>query len=138
MNRTVARLIFLLPLLLVFVLFGWSLLDDRSTWPVAAQEYLYWFRSQPAETALAFSSLGLLGVIALILSTIGLVLFWPPARYLYLVSAVLALMGDIPTIPILVSAPGYVLNQASTLALGVTVTVIFFGPANKFFERDVA
>jgi hypothetical protein len=138
MNRTIARVIFLLPLLLVCGVIAWSVLDDRAAWPVASQEYLFWYRAQLPETKLLFNGIGSLGLFVFVLSTIGLVLFWSPARYAYVVSVVLLIGGDIPAIPVLASGPGYFLNQVSTLALGLTLGMLFLDPVAQLFQRAFA
>lgn len=135
MNRATVRVLFLVPLVIA-VLGTMSIFGDHSGWPQPAQIYLNWYRSQPLSgTVLFLNRAALLGLLGLALSTVGLLFFWSPARYVYLASLVLVLFGEIPDIPILASGWENLLNAVGNIVVGTNVALMFAGPAVQYFRR---
>lgn len=76
-----------------------------------------------------------LSTIILVISFIGLLIFWSPARYLYLANFLLT----IPFIPFLgtavMSGPEKTLQDIANISSGLIVALIFFSPIKERFVR---
>ena len=135
MNRATLRVVFLVPIIVTF-LGAMNIFGDHSGWPQPAEAYLNWYRSQPLSgIELVLNRVSLLGLLGLALSTIGLLFFWSPARFAYIVSLVLILFGEAPIVPILAGGWEHLLNAIGNIVVGAVVVLVFTGPAAQYFHK---
>lgn len=133
MTRFQLRILFLLPVVLGVVA-ALGIFGAHPQWPEPAQAYLAWFLQEPL-TPMAFllnraSAVGLLGVL---ISTVGLLFFWGPSRYTYLVSLLLSFLGAVPDVPVLVGGWDYLIDGVVQTLLGINVALIFSGSGRQYF-----
>ena len=111
-------------------------LTDHSSWPQPALTYWTWYKSQPVP--LPFYVAYFVAIVALIgwgLTTLGLWLFWSPARYIYGAFFALNLLGDFTYFPTLAAGWERLLNDLAQLAIGAILALIFASPGRDFFRR---
>src|SRR5665213_128099 len=111
MTRNQLRVLFILPLLLTVL--GIVVIETApENWPQTAQDYLQWNLSQKlAPVYYLLNRAAMVGLLGLVASTIGLTLFWGPARYIYVASLLLTFGGDLADIPLLIDGWAKVLES---------------------------
>ena len=134
MSKSLLRSFFLLPviagLLAVTSSFG------HHSLPQPAEEYLRWYMSsQPLEgSELILNRMALVGLAGIVASTIGLIMFWSPARYIYIASLLFALSDQVVTLPILVTGWENFLDNVAQIAIGLNLGLMFSMPGRTHFE----
>jgi hypothetical protein len=135
MNRASLRIVFLLPAVIgCFIAIG--MFGEHADWPRPAQVYLDWYTREPLlGTDLLFNRVALVGVLGLVLSTVGLLFYWSPARYAYLLSLVLSLFGEAPGVPVIAGGVVHLLDVVANIGAGAVIALVFFGPASHYFHK---
>ena len=133
MSRNQLRLIFILPI--VFLILGIVAFEMApAKWPQPAQDYLQWNLSQKLTPLYYFlNRAAVVGLLGLVASTVGLVLFWGPARYIYVASLLLTFGGDFGDLPVLVDGLAKVLESITQTLIGVNIALIFTGETARQF-----
>jgi hypothetical protein len=91
---------------------------------------------RPGVGELVISLLGIPGVIAGIVSVIGLYRFWPCARLLSVATWVYMLVWMIFSPgPVLTNAVSSAFTQCSTLLAGAVLAIVYFSPAADWFQK---
>ena len=92
---------------------------------------------RPTVGGLVLSILGLPGLIAGIVSIVGLYRFWPCARWLSVTAWTYALVWmPFSPWPVIENALAGALSQCSTLLAGIVLAIIYFSPAADWFEKE--
>ena len=136
MSRAQLRILFLLP-----VIFGvagaFGFFGGQTAWPEPAQAYFQWYLNQPLPpTGFFLNRAAAIGLLGLLLSTAGLLIFWSPARYIYLASLLLTFLGEVPDVPVLVGGWGKLLEVWAQTLIGVNLALIFFSPGKQYFSSS--
>jgi hypothetical protein len=135
MNKNLARFLFLFPLVAGF-LGAFHMFGDRHL-PPQAQQYFEWFVHQPhSDVSFFFNRLAFAGLVGLALSTIGLLFFWKPAKYIYVLSLLLVLPDQAPAIPVLVTGFEHFLDNLVEIMVGLNIGLIFSQPVSSYFSRQ--
>ena len=135
MNRAILRIFFLIPMVCL-ALDAISVFGSHPTWPQPALDYLAWYRSTPLMgAAFVANRIAMVGFVGLIVSSIALVVFWSPARYIYVASLVLLLVGDYVDLPMLVGGWEIILDDLAKLFAGANVVLMFSGIGAQYFAR---
>src|SRR5207245_1876001 len=125
MSRNHLRVLFLLPVILGSIGAA-DILGIQPKWPPEAQAYVQWYASQPLTlTAFLLNRAAFAGLLALVASTIGLVFFWSPARYIYVAALLLTFLGEVTDIPTLVGGWTKLLEAVAQTLIGVNVALVF-------------
>lgn len=74
-------------------------------------------------------------LLALIVAWIGLFVFWQPARLLYLVTTVLALLLMPFFGPYVETGLSYTLTEAASIVAGIILALVYFSPLKELYER---
>jgi hypothetical protein len=139
MTKMSFRVLVSIPAVVTIVAIALMLVREHSDWPAPALQYEAAVRLMPftsAEKWITLLSIGsLLGAIA---STVGLVLFWSPARYAYLLFVVCAVLVDIPLTPVLVGMPEAFLDNVAKFLFGLCLGLIFTEPCKSWFVVSTA
>jgi hypothetical protein len=61
-------------------------------------------------------------------------MFWSPARYIYLVSLLLALSDQAVTLPVLISGWENFLDNVAQISIGLNLGLLFSMPGRTYFE----
>jgi len=138
MTKLRFRIIVLIPavtlLLAMWMIFGRANPD----WPEPAIQYLVWYYgSSPTPFEFWAAKAGLLGLLGILASSVGVFLFWSPARYSYLVFTLLAVIADLPTTPVLVGLPDVFLDNLIKIFLGICLALMFTQPCATWFARTL-
>ena len=90
----------------------------------------------PKTGELVITLLGIPGVIAGLVSIVGLYRFWPSARWLGVAAWVYVLvwMAFSPG-PVLSNAVAGAFSQCSTLLAGAVLAIVYFSPAANWFQK---
>jgi hypothetical protein len=133
MTRNQLRVLFILPLVLTVL--GIVVIETApEKWPQAARDYLQWNLSQKlAPVYYLLNRAAIVGVLGLVASTIGLMLFWGPARYIYVASLLLTFGGDLADIPLLIDGWAKVLESIAQTLIGLNIALIFTGESARHF-----
>jgi len=134
MRRNQLRVLFIVPIILGAIgaadIFG-----THAGWPSEAQAYFQWYLSQPlSATAFLVNRAAVAGLIGIVLSTIGLLCFWSPARYLYLAALLLSFSGEVTDVPVLVGGWVKLLEAIAQTLIGVNLALIFTAPGASHFH----
>ena len=133
MSKSLLRILFLIPVI-AGLLAATSFFGNHSL-PQPAEEYLRWYMNQPLEGAeLILNRMALIGLVGMVASTIGLIMFWSPARYIYLVSLLLALSDQAVTLPVLISGWENFLDNVAQISIGLNLGLLFSMPGRTYFE----
>ena len=134
MTRNHLRVLFILPLVLTVL--GIVVIETApEKWPQPAHDYLQWNLSQKlAPVYYLLNRVAIVGLLGLAASTIGLMLFWAPARYIYVASLLLTLGGDLADIPLLIDGWAKVLESIAQTLIGVNIALIFTGESALQFR----
>jgi double zinc ribbon protein len=82
--------------------------------------------------------LGIAVLIALLVANVGLYLFWRPARTLYLVATIGALLASLYLGPFVNPGPADFLETALDAVGGIILGLVYFSPVKEAFEQRVA
>lgn len=135
MNRAILRIFFLIPAVCL-ALDAISVFSSHPDWPQPALDYLAWYRSTPLfGAAFIANRIALIGFAGLLVSSLALVFFWSPARYIYVTSWVLILVGDYVDLPMLAGGWEIILDDLAKLFAGANVVLMFSGVGAQFFMR---
>jgi len=135
MNRAILRIFFLVPVACL-ALDAISVFGSHPDWPQPALDYLAWYRSTPLMGAAFIANrIALIGFVGLLVSSIALVVFWSPARYLYAASWVLILVGDYVDLPMLAGGWETILDDLAKLFAGANVVLMFSSVGAQYFTR---
>ena len=74
-------------------------------------------------------------IILLIVSSIGLFLFWRPARILYLITIVTGLLLTPFFGPYVDAGWGTTFQEAAIIVSGIILTLIYFSPLKDLYEK---
>jgi len=136
MTKLRFRILVLIPA--ISILLGmWVILGrENPDWPAPAIQYLQWYQST-APTAFEFWSarIGMLALLGILVSSVGVLFLWSPARYAYLAFALLAVIAEAPTTPVLVGMPDVLLDNLSKIFLGICLALMFTQPCAAWFVR---
>jgi len=134
MTKTAFRIIAIIPVITI-LLGGWAMLvGDRTGWPEPAMQYLTWYMSSPpTELEYWMPRLGMVGLIGIVVTSIGVILLWRPSRYLYAISALIAVIAEVPTTPVLVGMPEVMLDNIAKIFLGICLGLMFTQPVKGWF-----
>ena len=133
MSKLLLRIFFIIPALaeLLMILSAFS---DRSL-PQPAQDYLQWFINQPlVGFPWLLNKLALVGMVGVFVSTVGLLLFYPAARYIYVVSVLLLLPEQFTALPTLVTGWENILDNLAQLVIGLNIGLIYSLPGRNYFK----
>jgi len=125
--------------LCVFALVASAVAGVLDSW-LLPQPLLDYRQSQhgvrPRVSEVVISILGIPGVIACIVSIIGLYRFWPCARWLSVAAWVYLLiwMAFSPG-PVVSNAVSGAFSQCSTLLAGAVLAIVYFSPAADWFQK---
>ena len=136
MTRAAFRICVLIPVV-TLVVSAWAILvRGHPHWPEAALQYVAWYQGS-APTAFEYWSAraGLVGLLGLLASSTGVLLFWSPAHYAYLGSSLLAVVAELPTTPVLVGRRRVPLDNLAKIFLGVSLALMFTQPCSPWFSR---
>jgi hypothetical protein len=136
MTKLLFRIIVLTPAI-TLLLGMWVILGRANPdWPEPAMQYLAWYRGS-SPTAFEFWSAraGLLGLLGIMASSVGVLFFWSPARYSYVAFALLAVIAELPTTPVLVGLPDMILDNLTKIFLGICLALMFTQPCAAWFAR---
>lgn len=89
-----------------------------------------------ADVVLLLVALPLLA--AIVVSWVGLWRLWRPARWIYLLAVVAALLLEAVAGPWIYSGPGAALSTAQSLISGMIVALVYFTPLSAAFQRPAA
>ena len=136
MTRLRFRILVLIPaislLLAMWIILGRAAPD----WPAPAMQYLTWYQGSAPTTFEFWSArIGLLALLGIVASSVGVLLFWSPARYSYLAFALLAVIAEVPTTPVLVGMPDVLLDNLAKIFLGICLALMFTPPCAAWFAR---
>lgn len=137
MTRFSFRVVIVVPLLAV-LLTMWATFDgDRGGWPESAMQYVAWYQSSlPTPFEYWIARAGMLGLAGLFISSLGLLFLWSPARFLYVASASVAVIAEIPVTPVLVGMPETLLDNVAKIFVGVTIALMFTQPCAAWFAKQ--
>ena len=136
MTKLYFRIIVLVPVVALLAAAWVILFNGHPSWPEAAQQYVAWYRgSAPTVFEYWSARLGLIGLLGITASSIGVILFWGPARYAYVAFAVLAVAAELPTTPVLVGLPDVPLDNLAKIFLGMSLALMFTNPCAAWFHR---
>ena len=128
MNKNLFHLLLALPIVLISL----SLIRSgmvHYSWPDEAVAYLNWYRSQPlSNTELLVIPIANGGLVLFVLSTIGLMMFWPPSRYLYVASIIMVFAGDAVSamgVPVVFGGWDALLDSLSSILVGINIGLVF-------------
>ena len=130
--------IFILVPAISLLLGMWIILGrEAPNWPEPAMQYLAWYQGS-APTAFEFWTprIGLLAMLGVVASSVGVLLFWSPARYFYVAFALLAVIAEVPTTPVLVGMPDVFLDNVTKIFIGICLALMFSQPCAAWFTRD--
>jgi hypothetical protein len=132
-TRNQLRVLFIVPLVLTVL--GILIIETApQRWPQAARDYLQWNLSQKLTPVYyLLNRAAIVGLLGLVASTIGLMLFWGPARYIYVASLLLTIGGDLADIPLLVDGWAKVLESTAQTLIGLNIALIFTGGSARQF-----
>jgi hypothetical protein len=120
-TRNQLRILFALPVLLTFIVIAMFELG-RATWPPESTAYFRWYINQPSsQLDFLMNRLGLVGLVGLFAASIGLMLFWSPARYVYVFALVLTFAGDFSSVPGLVGGWSKVIESIAQTLIGINI-----------------
>ena len=132
MNKPLLRALFLIPVI-VGGLEALSIFGDRAM-PQQAQDYLRWYLSQPLKgSELVVNRLGMIGLFGIASSTLGLLFFWSPARYVYLASLLLVLPNEFVVVPTLITGWENFLDNVGQITIGLNLGLMFSQPGATYF-----
>ncbi|HEY6281558.1 MAG TPA: hypothetical protein VIW72_07200 [Burkholderiales bacterium] len=135
MNRAILRIFFLVPAAFL-ALDAISVFGSHPDWPQPALDYLAWYRSTPLMGAAFIANrIAMVGFVGLLVSSIALVVFWSPARYLYAASLVLILVGDYIDLPMLAGGWETILDDLAKLFAGANAVLMFSSIRAPYFTR---
>ncbi len=136
MTKLYFRIIVLVPVIALLTSAWVILLTDHIAWPEAAKHYVAWYQST-APTAFEYWSarVGLVGLLGIIATSIGVLVFWGPARYAYVAFALLVVAAELPTTPVLVGLPEVPLDNLAKIFLGLSLALMFTHPCSLWFRR---
>ena len=134
MTKALFRFVLLVPAIAIILGVWIMFFGDKSSWPDAARQYFEWYVAQPL-TPYEFwrSKIGLLGLLGTLVSTLGIVLFWSPARYIYVASAVVIVIANVPEAPVVVGGWVPFFDDVAQIFIGVSVALMFSEPAASWF-----
>lgn len=138
MSKLLARILFFIPML-IMALGLLSALGHEVALPKPAQDYLSWYLNQPLDVwHWLVNRIAAAGILGLVLSTFGLMFFWPPARYFYVVSTVFMMLGNISDVPILETSYQLIIDDMLGIFVGLNIGLIFSVSMVRFFapQRD--
>lgn len=136
MTKLYFRLIVLVPVIALLAAAWFILVIGHPAWPEAAQQYVAWYQGSAPTTFEYWSArLGLIGLLGIVASSIGVMALWGPARYAYVAFALLAVAAEIPTTPVLIGLPEVPLDNLAKIFLGASVALMFTEPCAKWFHR---
>jgi len=137
MTKLLFRIVVAIPI--VATLLMWLIIgSDRTGWPEPALQYLAWYRSSEL-SAIEFwaSRIGMLGIFGTLISSIGVFLFWSPARFVYAAAVSITLCMELhPTTPFLVGTPDAFFGDLVSICLGLVLALMFTQPCSGWFRRD--
>jgi hypothetical protein len=81
--------------------------------------------------------LALVGLVGMLVSTIGLLLFWSPARYVYIASIFCVLPDQFTALPTLITGWENLLDNFGQLSIGLNIGLVFAQPGRRYFRRHV-
>jgi hypothetical protein len=134
MTKLAFRIVVLAPFIATIV-GAWVISGaERADWPEPAVRYLAWYRSS-APTTFEFwtARLGLVGLVGMLVSSIGVVLLMSWARYVYVLSVAAAIVAELHTTPVLVNFPDALLDNLSKLGAGLSIALMFTSPCADWF-----
>ena len=85
--------------------------------------------------ALIANRIAMVGFVGLLVSSVALVFFWSPARYLYVASWILILVGDYVDLPMLAGGWETILDDLAKLFAGANVVLMFSSVGAQYFAR---
>lgn len=133
-TKTTLRMLLTAEIVLLIASVAASSLGESSL-----PEALRTFESAPSEDAadpVMLATFGFFGIllVALVVAWIGLFVFWPPARRIYLATSVLGIVATPWFGPYIETGWSTALGEASTLLAGVILSAIYWSPLNGLFE----
>lgn len=136
MTKPRFRILVLIPAILI-LLGMWVILGrGNPDWPAPAIQYLQWYQSSAPTTFEFWSArIGLLALLGILASSVGVFFLWSPARYAYVAFALLAVVVEAPTTPVLVGMPEVLLDNLSKIFLGICLALMFTQPCAAWFSR---
>jgi len=141
MNRNIFRLLLLVPVSCL-ILSALEVFGNHENWPIEALTYDEWFINQPlADTAYILNRIGIAALLLMLISTIGLLLFWSPSRYIYVLSIFVALLAESPIfgnmdLPILIGKYQPILESVTGIASGMIIALLFTNPIKGYFIKE--
>lgn len=139
MTKFYFRVVVAMPLVAVLLTMWIAFSGVRPDWPEPALQYVAWYQnSLPTPFEYWIARLGMLGLVGLLISSLGVILLWSPARFLYVVSVVVAVVAEIPGTPVLIGMPEILLDNVAKIFLGVTIALIFTHPCAEWFTKSRA
>lgn len=105
--------------------------------PPALQEHQFqaWLGTDGSVLALAELALWIASVATFVLAWVALVFFWRRARELYLAAWALTALSLAVRGPLVMSAPGSVLDTVGTLVSGALIGLVWFSALAERYER---
>lgn len=126
---------------LLFVVIAYVLLEIHFTEmdiPDMAVSYILWWRAQPLNTLEGLAlQYGTLTHALLLLSLVGVALLWSPARYLFTITMLFAIIREaFFSLPLVVVGRSVVLDNLIALLAGMLVFAMFFTPLRNSFVKN--
>ena len=121
----VVRTLLIAPVVLGLLVIGLSIVSPMS-WPIPAQVYLKWYISHPMSTIFSiFNRLAFAGIVGILFSTFAVLLSWSTSRYIYLISVIATLLGNIVDAPFLCGGLSTLIEDICSMFLGMNLLIMF-------------